>query len=92
MVARMKRNDHAELNQRLGYPPSEYARLNGRHPSWGYRQLYAGRIKAITVLGRILIPASEVERVMATAEPYNPKPKKRKAANANREEVADVAS
>jgi hypothetical protein len=30
-------------------------------------------------MGRILIPASEVERVMATAELYNPKPRKRNA-------------
>jgi hypothetical protein len=68
-----------EKNKRLGYPPSEYARLNGRHPSWAYRQLYAGKVKAITSLGRILIPASEVERVMAEAKPYEPKARKRKA-------------
>ncbi len=75
----------SENTNRLGYPPSEFARLVGRHPSWGYRQLYAGNVKAVTTLGRILIPASEVERVMATAEPYNPKPKKRKAQKAQGE-------
>ena len=58
---------------RAGYSPSEFARSCGKHPSWGYRQLYLGNVKAVTTLGRILIPLSEVERVMATAEPYNPK-------------------
>lgn len=74
--------------KRIGYPPAEFARLNGRHASWGYRQLYAGNVKAVTSLGRILIPASEVERVMATAEAYNPRPKKRKAERAKGEEPA----
>jgi hypothetical protein len=70
---------NSENTKRLGYPPSEFARLNGRHPTWGYRQLYSGRVKAITSMGRILIPASEVERVMGTAEFYNPKRRKRNA-------------
>ncbi len=73
---------------RLGYPPSEYARLNGRHPSWGIGKRYSGRVKAITSMGRILIPASEVERVMATAELYNPKPRKRNAQDLTKQKVA----
>lgn len=76
---------------RLGYSPSEFARACNRHPSWGYRRVYSGDVNVITNLGRLLIPASEVERVMATAEPYNPKPKKRKAQNAKGEEVANAA-
>lgn len=84
--------NHEGKNQRLGYSPAQFARACGKHPSWGYRALYANKVKAVTNLGRILIPASEVERVMATAQPYNPKPKKRKAADANCEEVAHVAS
>ena len=71
-----------DQTKRLGYPPSEWARLNSRHPSWAYRQLYAGKVKAITSLGRILIPASEVERVMAEAKPYNPRPRKRREGGA----------
>jgi hypothetical protein len=62
---------------RTAYSPSEFAKSCNRHPSWGYRQLYSGRIKAVTVLGRILIPASELDRIMATAAAYNPTPKKR---------------
>ena len=68
-------------SKRLGYPPSEYARLNGRHPSWAYRQLYAGKLKAITSLGRLLIPVTEVERVMTTASPYNPRGKRSEASD-----------
>lgn len=82
----------SEKTKRLGYPLAEFAHLNGRHPSWAYRQLYAGKIKAVTSLGRLLIPQDEIERLMATAESYNPKPKKRKAQKAKGEEVANVAS
>jgi hypothetical protein len=66
------------LTERLGYSPAEFAALYGRHPSWAYRLLYGGKVKALTDLGRILIPASELERVLATAAPYNPKPRKHK--------------
>jgi hypothetical protein len=68
------------VTKRAAYSPSEFAAACNRHPSWAYRALYSGKLRAVTSLGRILIPASEVERVMATAAPYNPKPRKRKAA------------
>jgi hypothetical protein len=61
---------------RAAYSPAEFAASCGKHPSWAYRLLYANKIRAITALGRILIPASELERVMASAESYNPKPTK----------------
>ncbi len=76
---------------RLSYSPSEFARACGRHPSWGYRRVYSGDVNVVTNLGRLLIPATEVERLMAEAKPYNPKPKKRKAEKAEGEEVANVA-
>ena len=63
---------------RAAYSPSEFAASCGRHPSWAYRLLYGGKIKALTDLGRILIPASELERVLATATPYNPQPRKQR--------------
>lgn len=75
----MIKRDFAEKIERLGYPPAEFARLMGRHPSWGYRQLYAGKVNAVTSLGRTIIPAYEVERILASAEPYNPKPRRPKA-------------
>jgi hypothetical protein len=61
---------------RAAYSPAEFAASCGRHPSWAYRLLYGGKIRAITALGRILIPASEVERVLSLAEPYNPQRKR----------------
>jgi hypothetical protein len=60
---------------RVAYSAAEFAASCGRHPSWAYRLLYANKLKAVTELGRILIPASELERVLSLAEPYNPKPK-----------------
>jgi hypothetical protein len=66
------------LTERLGYSAAEFAASCGRHPSWAYRLLYGGKIRALTDLGRILIPASELERVLSSAAPYDPKPRKRK--------------
>jgi hypothetical protein len=60
---------------RAAYSPAEFAASCGRHPSWAYRLLYANKIRAVTELGRILIPASELERVLNLAAPYNPQPK-----------------
>jgi len=60
---------------RAAYSPAEFAASCGRHPTWAYRLLYGGKIRAITELGRILIPAAELERVLSLAQPYNPKPK-----------------
>jgi hypothetical protein len=65
--------------KREAFSPAEFAASCGRHPSWAYRLLYGGKVKALTDLGRILIPASELERVLATATPYNPKPRPLKA-------------
>jgi hypothetical protein len=63
---------------RAAYSPAEFAATCGRHPSWAYRLLYANKIRAITELGRLLIPASELERVLGLAAPYDPKPKRQK--------------
>jgi hypothetical protein len=37
--------------------------------------LYGGKIRAVTQLGRILIPATELQRVLSLAQRYDPKPK-----------------
>jgi hypothetical protein len=60
---------------RAAYSPAEFAAACGRHPTWTYRLLYSGKVHAITELGRILIPATELERVLSLAQPYDPKPK-----------------
>jgi hypothetical protein len=67
--------DHDHTTNRAAYSPAEFAATCGRHPSWAYRLLYGGKIRALTDLGRILIPVSELERVLSLAQPYNPKPK-----------------
>lgn len=74
---------------RAAYSPAEFAALFGKHPTWTYRLLYAGKVQALTGLGRILIPAGELERVLAPAESYNPKPKAKlkKAAPTGKEGV-----
>jgi len=69
------RHDETQSTSRAAYSPAEFAASCGKHPSWAYRLLYANKIRAVTELGRILIPASELERVLGLAQPYNPKPK-----------------
>jgi len=60
------------LNERLGYSPAEFAALFGRSPTWGYRQIYAGRVKPVADCGRLIIPRAEVESVLARRREYNP--------------------
>jgi hypothetical protein len=74
-MLRVMRTRQTESIPRAAYSPAEFAAACGRHASWAYRLLYNGKIHAITELGRILIPAAELERVLSLAEPYNPKPK-----------------
>jgi hypothetical protein len=64
-----------ETKQRLALSPAEFAATCGRHPSWAYRLLYANKIRAVSHLGRLLIPATELQRVLSLAQPYDPKPK-----------------
>ena len=68
--------------QRVTFSPGEFAALFGKSKTWGYRQVYAGKVQAITEYGRMLIPAAEVERILETAgryegmkKPAKPKPK-----------------
>jgi hypothetical protein len=67
-----------QISSRAAYSPAEFAASCGRHPTWTYRLLYRNKLKAVTELGRILIPASELERVLGLAAPYNPKAKARR--------------
>jgi len=56
--------------EKVTYTPAEFAALFGKSQSWAYRQLYAGKINGITEFGRVMIPASEVEKVLGTAGRY----------------------
>jgi hypothetical protein len=74
-------------SQRVAYSPGEFAELFGKSQTWGYRQIYSGKVHAITEYGRILIPAKEVERVLEKAGIYNGK-EKPKAAKAREEKLS----
>ena len=71
------------LPDKLVYSPAEFAAIFGKSQTWGYRQLYAGKVKAITEYGRTLIPKAEVDRVLQEVAIYEgvkkakvePKPK-----------------
>ena len=60
------------LEKRAALSPAEFAALCGRSPTWAYRQIYAGRIKPITDFGRLLIPRSELDALLASKAEYNP--------------------
>lgn len=59
------------------YTPIEFAALFGKEKSWTYRQLYAGKIEAITDFGRIQIAASQIERIESKSGSYIGKKKSR---------------
>jgi hypothetical protein len=63
-----------DLNQRLGLSPKEFGAANGKSTTWGYRQIYSGKVKVISDCGRMLIPRREVDAFFARAAEYNPKP------------------
>lgn len=75
--------DSKPLLERLAYSPGEFATLFGKSQTWGYRQIYAGKVKAITEHGRILIPKAELDKILQSAGIYDgmkPKALKTKAA------------
>jgi hypothetical protein len=58
---------------KVALTPTEFASLFGRSGNWTYRQIYAGKIKVISTLGRIMVPRSEVDRVLEEREIYSGK-------------------
>jgi hypothetical protein len=58
-----------EIN-RAAFSPAEFAGLFGRHLSWAYRRIYAGDIRVISPSGSMLIPATEVQRLLDAAHVY----------------------
>jgi hypothetical protein len=61
---RMKTNKTTET--RRAYSLQETAAFFGKERTWAYRQVKAGRIKAITGFGAMLVSASEIERILNT--------------------------
>ncbi len=62
-----------QLSERIVLTPREFASIFGQHYSWAYRQIKAGNIKVITKLDRMMIPRSEVDRLLETKETYTRK-------------------
>jgi hypothetical protein len=62
------------LSEKAVLTPTEFAALFGRTYTWAYRQIYAGKVKVLTQLGRMMIPKSEVERLLLEKQIYNGKP------------------
>jgi len=60
-------------SERVVLTPTEFAALFNRHFNWAYRQIYAGKVKVISKLGRIMIPRSEVDRLLQEMETYSGK-------------------
>ena len=60
-------------SERVVLTPTEFASMFGRHYTWTYRQIYAGRVKVISKLGRMMIPRSEVDRLLQEKETYTGK-------------------
>lgn len=56
--------------EKVALSPGEFAAIFGKSQTWGYRQLYSGNVKALTGYGRILIPVSEVDRLLSEAGRY----------------------
>src|SRR6202022_3090297 len=67
--------EQININGRLAFSPKEFATALGKSPTYVYRQIYAGRIKPISDVGRLLIPRAEVDAFLARAAEYDPKPK-----------------
>ena len=68
-----------DSQQRVAFSPKEFAELFGKEQTWGYRQIYAGKVKTVTEYGRMMIPASEVEKILGKADVYTERKTKPKA-------------
>jgi hypothetical protein len=70
------------LSERLALSPREFGAALGKSATYGYRQIYAGRIKPITDCGRMMITRAEIDRFLSRAAEYNPAPKRKAKAGA----------
>lgn len=52
-----------KTGKRVSYSFAEFAEMVGKEVTWVYRQVYKGRIRAITGFGVAMIPATEIERI-----------------------------
>ena len=83
MVLHVMRQDQSQSTNRAAFKIREFAAKFGHHPTWGYRQVYQGNVAVIDVMGQLMVPSSEVDRLLALAKPYDPKPRKPKLTEEN---------
>ena len=67
---RSQKKNALPLTERAAITPREFAQLFGHQTVWGYRQIYAHRVAVLTQFGRMMIPRSEVQRLLGTASAY----------------------
>lgn len=60
---------HKTTESRRAYSLQETAAFFGKERTWAYRQVKAGRIKAITGYGAMMVSASEIERILNSSQP-----------------------
>ena len=59
------------LMERAAVSLNELSALFGKQTTWAYRLMYHGKIKVLKDLGRMMVPRSEVQRLMQSAEIYD---------------------
>jgi hypothetical protein len=63
----VRMNDPLHDKSRLAYTLDETAAMFGKHRSWAYRQVRTKQLKVITGYGAMLVPRSEIERILNSA-------------------------
>jgi hypothetical protein len=63
-----------ELRQRAALNFEEFARLFGRKKNWAYRLAWRGELRVIKPGGEMMIPQSEVDRLISKPVKYEALP------------------
>lgn len=62
------------LSGRVAFSPQEFGALFGRTKTWTYRLVYAGIIHPLRSTPSLMIPRSEVDRLLADTAEYDGRP------------------
>ena len=58
---------------RVAFSVKESAAAFGKQPLWIYRKIYKGELKILSVKGQIMVPARELEKLVAKTQIYQPR-------------------
>ena len=61
-------------SDRLILTPAEFGALFGRSKTWAYRMIYRGVIRPLKSTPSVMIPRSEVDRLLADTGEYDGRP------------------